>query len=548
MSPSNLFFPFSTLHTEQPTITSKGIALHVEVESLSACCPDCSRASSRIHSRYTRTVKDLPVSGLQVHLSLHVRRFFCDNPTCSRKTFTESPSELAVPYARKTVRLTETLCHLGFALGGEQGARIASILNMSSSPDTFLRLIRKTTLDDHPTPTHLGVDDWAFRRNVSYGTILVDLQDHHVVDLLPDRQASTVEAWLLAHPGVQLISRDRAGEYAMGARKGAPEAVQVADRFHVHKNLAEAVERIFHRHQKALQQIVVSFSSSSSAPLSAPIPRPERQKSQERTRTKRVQLYEAVRALYLQGVTLSEIARRFHMGRMTVQKFAYADAYPETAVFRARVRMLHPYEAYLQERWQQGCRNASQLHRELIERGYEGKRKQVARFVAYLRQQLKEGNALAKARPQGLTPRQAVSLLMCRRENLTEEQRRALGEVRHLNSEIERVMEVVDSFVSMLRTLQGQHLEEWMEKASQSGIGEIRNFVEKLRKDQAAVQAGLTLQWNNGVVEGHVDRLKCIKRMMYGRAKFDLLRQRVLYRSPSSQELATPHPFHAKCG
>lgn len=387
-----------------------------------------------------------------------------------------------------------------------------------------------------------------FRRNVSYGTILVDLQDHHVVDLLPDRQASTVEAWLLSHPGVQLISRDRAGEYATGARKGAPKAVQVADRFHVHKNLAEAVERIFHRHQKALQQVVVSFSPSSSTPLSAPIPRPERQKSQERTRNKRVQRYAAVRALYLRGVTLSEIARRFHMGRMTVQKFAYAETYPETAVFRARARMLQPYEAYLQERWQQGCRNASRLHREIIERGYMGKRKQVARFVAYLRQQLKEGIVDAKARPQGLTPRQAVSLLMRHPENLTEEHQHALIEMRHLHPEIERVMEVVESFVAMLRSLQGQHLEEWMEKALQTDIREIHNFVEKLRQDQAAVQAGLTMQWNNRVVEGHVNRLKCIKRMMYGRAKFDLLRQRVLYRSPSSQQLTKTHPVHEKCG
>lgn len=460
----------------------------------------CHRSSSRIYSRYTRILKDLPASGLQVHLSLHIRRFFCDNTTCSRKTFAELPSELAVPYARKTVRLTETLSHLGFALGGEQGARIASVLNMACSPDTFLRLIRKTILAPHPTPTHVVIDDWAFRRNVSYGTILVDLNDHQVVDLLPDRKASTVETWLLAHPGVQLISRDRAGEYATGAKKGAPDAVQVADRFHIQKNLAEAVERVFHRHQKALQQIVVSFSSSSSVPLFAPIPRPERQKSRERTRTKRMQRYEAVHALYLQGVTLSEIARCFHMGRMTVQKFAYADAYPETATFRTRARMLHPYEAYLQERWQQGCCNASQLHREIIERGYEGKRKQVARFVAYLRQQLKERNALAKARLQGLTPRQTVSLLMCRPENLTEEQQRALTEMRHLHPEIERVMEVVDSFVTMLRTLQGQHLEEWMEKALQSGIREIHNFVEKLRQDQVAVQAGLTMQWNNDYV------------------------------------------------
>lgn len=400
---SNLFVPFSTLYAEQPIMTSDGLVLDVEVETVNAPCPGCHVWSSRIHSRYTRTVKDLPTSGLQVHLSLHVRRFFCDTPSCSRKTFAESPSELAVPYARKTVRLTETLSHLGFALGGEQGARIASVLNMACSPDTFLRLIRKTLLAPHPTPTHVGIDDWAFRRNVSYGTILVDLHDHHVVDLLPDRKASTVESWLLAHPGVQLISRDRAGEYATGARKGAPDAVQVADRFHIHKNLAEAVERVFLRHQKALQQVVVSFSSSSSVPLSAPLPRAERQKSVERTRLKRVQRYEEVRALYLQELTLSEIARRLHMGRMTVQKFAYADTYPETAVFRARASILHPYEAYIQERWQQGCRNASRLHREIVEKGYTGKRKQVARLVAHLRQQLKAGNALVKVRSQGLT-------------------------------------------------------------------------------------------------------------------------------------------------
>lgn len=137
---------------------------------------------------------------------------------------------------------------------------------------------------------------------------------------------------------------------------------------------------------------------------------------------------------------------------------------------------------------------------------------------------------------------------MCRPENLTEEQQRALTEMRHLHPEIERVMEVVESFVAMLRTLQGEHLEEWMEKALQSHIREIHNFVEKLRQDQPAVQAGLTLQWNNGVVEGHVNRLKCIKRTMYGRATFDLLRQRVLYRSPSSQQLSKAHPLHAKCG
>jgi transposase len=234
---------------------------------------------------------------------------------------------------------------MGFAAGAEEAAHIATVQKMACSADTFLRLIRKTALSAHATPTHLGVDDWAFRRNVAYGTILVDLQDHQVVDLLPDRAATTLETWLKAHPGVQLISRDRAGEYATGARKGAPKAVQVADRFHVQKNLGEAVEHIFRRYQEPLHQIVVARSASSSPPVSAPIPRPERKARRQGTRSKRLQRYEAVRALYLQGISLSEIARRLGMGRMTVQKFAYAQTYSETAPYRAQASMLRPYEA-----------------------------------------------------------------------------------------------------------------------------------------------------------------------------------------------------------
>jgi transposase len=264
------------------------------------------------------------------------------------------------------VRVTDLLKQLGFALGGEQGTRIADALKIRCRAETFLRLIRRTPLTTQRTPTHLGVDDWAFRRNVSYGPILVDLQDHQVVDLLPDRSATSLESWLKSHPGVQLISRARSGDYAAGASKGAPDAVQVADRVHIQKNLSEAVERIFHRHREVLQQIMVAGSASSSPFVTAPILRPERQTQRERTRTKRMQRYETVRELYLQGTSLSEIARRCKMGRMTVQKFAYAETYPETAAYRVKAGMLHRYEAYLRERWQQGCRNVA------VKRDYHG--------------------------------------------------------------------------------------------------------------------------------------------------------------------------------
>jgi len=539
-----IFLIFPSLVIEQISSTEEGITVLVSLTTEASSCPACQHSASRIHSRYQRTLQDLPSSGLPVQLRLHVRRFFCDNASCSRKTFAEEASDVAARYARKTDRLTNLLTRLGFALGGEQGTHIANALRVTCSADTFLRLIRKTTLVTHATPTHLGVDDWAFRRNVSYGTILVDLQDHQVVDLLPDRSASSLESWLKAHPGVQLISRDRAGEYALGASNGAPDAVQVADRFHVQKNLSETVERIFQRHREALHRIRVAGAASSSAHVAAPIPRPERKAQQEQSRSRRMQRYEAVRQLYLQGVTLSEIARRFQMGRMTVQKFAYAETYPETAAYRVQAGMLHPYEAYLRERWQQGCRNGARLYREVVAMGYPGKRKQVARLVAHLRKQTNAGVTDFSKQPQGLTPRAAVSLLMRRPENITEAQQQALMQMHHTHPEIEQVMHLVESFLQMLRTLQGQQLQDWMEQTQQSNIREMQNFVEKLRKDQDAVQNGLTFVWSNGVVEGHVNRLKCLKRTMYGRAKFDLLRQRVLFQPPSPQSSS----FHAKCG
>src|SRR5258708_13892875 len=411
-----IFLPFPFVHLEHLTVTDEGIIALVSVTAQTGSCPACQSTSSRVHRRYQRTLKDLPSSGLAVQLKVQVRRFFCDNPFCPGQTFAQGIPEVTLRYARKTLRLVEMLSALAFALGGEGSARIASVLKAACSADTFLRLIRRTPLKKHATPTHLGVDDWAFRRNVSYGPLLVDLQDHQVVDLLADRSASSLESWLKSHPGVEFISRDRSGDYASGASRGAPQAVQVADRFHLQKNLSEALERIFHRHREALQQIRVAGSASSSAPLATPIPRPERQGQREQARSKRMQRYEAVRQLYLQGISLSEIARRFHMGRMTVQKIAYADTSPETAAYRVKAGMLHPYEAYLRERWQQGSRNGAHLYREVVALGYPGERKQVARLVAYLRKQTKAGVTDFSAQPQGLTPRAAVSLLMRRAE------------------------------------------------------------------------------------------------------------------------------------
>jgi transposase len=223
------------------------IILVLKTARPAACCPACQHPSTRVHSRYVRSLADLPWSGIRVRLRLHTRRFFCSSPTCSRRIFTERLPATATPYARRTVRFREALQLIGFAVGGQAGARLATRLGLAVSGDTLLRYIRQWRGSDRPTPRVLGVDDWAYRRGQRYGTILVDLEQRAVVDLLPDRSAESLAACIQSHPGIEVVSRDRAGYYAEGAAQGAPEAVQVADRWHLLRNLSEALQQIVER-------------------------------------------------------------------------------------------------------------------------------------------------------------------------------------------------------------------------------------------------------------------------------------------------------------
>lgn len=215
--------------------------------SSTAACPRCGITTDRIHSHYRRTVADLPCHGRILALRLLVRRFRCINPACTQHIFCERLPQLLQVHARTTTRLNDAHCVLGFALGGEAGSRLAEHLDMPTSPDTLLRRITNAPEEPAPPPRYVGIDDWAFRKGQRYGTLVVDLERGRVIDLLPDRQAATVEKWLREHPGIEVITRDRAAVYAQAASAGAPEALQVADRWHLLNNLREAVERLLGR-------------------------------------------------------------------------------------------------------------------------------------------------------------------------------------------------------------------------------------------------------------------------------------------------------------
>lgn len=229
------------LHILDSVCTQKEIRLEVETQSSQASCPLCSEPSSRIHSRYTRTLNDLPAAGKSIQLTVHLRRFRCLNEQCSGKIFCERIPQLAAPYAHCTERLQQAQTDIARAAGGEAGARLSKRLAMTISADTLLRRLKRLSVALPTEVTHVGVDDWAFRKGSRYGTIIVDLNTHRPIDVLPDRTSSTLTKWLSKHPSIQVISRDRAGEYAKAATQGAPNAIQVADRWHLLQNARQCL-------------------------------------------------------------------------------------------------------------------------------------------------------------------------------------------------------------------------------------------------------------------------------------------------------------------
>jgi len=516
--------------------------------SVEAVCPACQQRSRRVHSYYERSPADLPVSNRPVRLRLTVKRFRCSVANCPKVTFVEGLPELIAPKAQRTDRLTTGLSAVAFALGGQAGCRLASKLNMSTSADTLLRIIRSTPIAAMDEPEVLGVDDWAKRRGRVYGTILVDLERHRVVDLLDDRTAETLADWLKARTHVQLVTRDRSTEYIRGIALGAPHAQQVADRWHLLVNLREALQRVLDRLRPELQALVPAKNVAESGAI--PLLRLRHRSNQELAardgrRARRIALHAKVHRLRQAGHPIHRIARQLKMSRMTVYRYLSLSEYPERAQHKRRRSQLHPFIDYLTQRWQAGKRNASELWREIKRLGYPGTRRQVAQWVYERREQPhrttptryldSRAQSSAKLITVSQVPdkaplpvaRQLVWLFLKHTQQLEPDELTMREQLLH-HPTLAKAKALAQDFQHMVRERASSGWKAWLKACETAAIPELVNFAAGLRQDEPAVRAALKLDWSNGQTEGQVNRLKLLKRQMYGRAKFDLLRLRCL--------------------
>lgn len=518
-------------------------------------CPHCQTISERVHSSYNRHPADLPLADYTVRLDMAVHRFFCDNGDCGARTFTERIPAFIQRYARRTNRLANKQQKVAFEAGGEAGKRLLIALDMPVSSDTVLRLAHNAPEPEVETPRVLGVDDWAQRKGHSYGTILVDLETHKPVDLLPDRSAESFAKWLEEHPGVEIISRDRGVEYMKGATEGAPDADQVADRWHLLINLRDTMKRLLESKSACLKaaadesndteaaareqtELPVSHAEKPNAEAtrkaaelpdaSAKLTKAEKRKLEGQAR--RQERYDAVKELHGQGLYIAEIARLLNMDWKTVSKYIQADECPLYPGKRARrPRKLDPYKEYITQRWQSGCHSSTEILHEIRQLGYNGSRSIMMDWVARtLKPSRSSHTRLSPKTVVPWSPSRASWLLVKKKDELTEEGKQALERIKQADGKVAEAYDLGQRFTEMVRERQSEVLLPWLEDATNSEIGALKQFAKGIKQDLAAVTNALSLPWSNGQTEGQVNRLKLIKRQMYGRASFALLRKRVL--------------------
>jgi transposase len=517
-------------------VESDGVSATLSVRSSApaAACSGCGARSARVHGRYRRSLADSPVAGRGVKVVVTVRRFKCVNGACCQTTFSEQVPGLTSPFARRTPTLTKALVSIALALAGRAGSRLATRLGMPCGRDLLIKLIRAQPAPEVPKVTVLGVDDFAIRRRHSYNTILIDMETHRPIDVLPDREAQTLADWLAAHPGVEIVCRGRGGAYAEGVRAGAPDATQVADRFHLWKNLCEAAQKTVVAQHGCLRQ--AARAEAEVQPEAEPgehtpppeIPGPPSRDYPLAARTR--QRHADVRECLARGLSRAAVGRELNLDIQTVRRFANAATVEELlAKAEHRSSRLDPWRDVVNQRWNARVTNAQEITAELRALGFTGSVQIVRRYLRPLRPHgdgRKHGPAKsAPTTPAIPKPRQVSRWMLTHPDHLDEDEALGLKAAVSSCEHLERLHSHIREFAAIMQQRRGADLPAWLDTVDADDLPALHTLATGLRRDLEAVINGLTLEHNSGAVEGAV---KALKRQCYGRANFDLLRLRIL--------------------
>lgn len=509
------FYPtWTVLHVSAST---DSFHLYLESTHRGSRCPSCHHVSCRTHSRYWRTLKDTPLHSTPVFLHVRARKFFCHQPDCPQQIFTERHPDWWDAYNRKTLRLAAFFRHLAFSLSAEAASSVSSRYGATLSGDAFLYLIRKEQLPTIEEPRVIGLDDWALKRGKRYGTVICDLERKRPIELLESRKEKVVSAWLKEHPSLQITSRDGSMEYAKALSKGAPQAIQVTDRWHLFHNLNKRIEQFLKR---KFPLGITWQEETGTRPFPAPNP-----KALTEREAKKWQFIQLVQQQHQKGIRKADLCREFSLDRKTVSRYIQLEIPPH--VERKRTHSADPYQPLILSLMKQKA-SKRRIFEVLQEMGF---RKSFSTLKGYLlKLQKQDSNGEQKQRVFKLPRQKLHSSLWSKLPEGQEKQ--AIHRLLKEDAELKELQLLLDQFQQIMRVhREPDALAIWIEHAEQTGIKELNQFGSYLRSDWQAVQNALVHRWSNGLVEGHVNRIKVIKRQMYGRAKFDLLRLKVLCRS-----------------
>jgi transposase len=480
--------------------------------SRTSSCPVCGRTSTQVHSRYERCLSDLPAHGRWVRIQLQVRRFRCRHEGCPRQIFAERLDEgLAQPWSRRSARLQKIVHYVALMLGGRPGQNLAQRLLLPVSNDTLLRTVRRRGTPRVIPPTVIGIDDWAWRRNQRYGTIVCDLERRKTIALLPDREPATAEAWLQGQQQIAIVARDRGGGYGLAISKALPQATQVADRWHLMENASGA---FLNAVRKSMRQIRGAIGAATINPdlLTAA------ERLQYEGYLRREETNAAILGLAGNGITIKEIVRRTGHSRGLVRRVLRGQ---RSDVFRVRESSLELYLPWLEAQWATGQWNGAALWRHLKSQGFRGSLRVVTEWATRRRRAEQADSGLTRT-PSSRT---IARLMTVGRDRLTRAEAVTIATIESGVPLLVEAREIVAAFQAMIRRRSLVDLTPWLERARTSLVASFANGV---MKDRAAVAAAITSNWSNGQTEGQITKLKLVKRQMYGRGKLDLLQARVV--------------------